>query len=133
MSEDAVKWENKIFAHKHLDPECVEHGCKSLFLDRAKERIAALEVDRDHALAAHKLAKTRAERTEKERDEERHDRQDADMRANETIIQLAEERAHLDELVNKALAVLEEYKGLDSLPVCVMDANALIQKLRGRR
>ena len=72
-----------------------------------QERIVALEAERDNYKALcdafaslEKLGDmvqltTRLERAEQELAEERRDRQDADMRANETIIQLAEERTRL--------------------------------------
>ncbi len=37
----------KIFAHKHLDPQCVEEGCMSLFLEEARKERDELQASFD--------------------------------------------------------------------------------------
>ena len=35
-------WHEKIFAHKFLDPHCVENGCQALFLKAVQDQLATI-------------------------------------------------------------------------------------------
>ena len=52
----------KILNHKYLSPECVDQGCKALFLAEAVERIKDLESHRLEAERESRIARDKVER-----------------------------------------------------------------------